>query len=544
MWGHSHGGFTAMRAACRKPPGLKAIAPIMNALDVERDIMHPDGARGDLVRLASWGGMMLLQQLLPPLLHHTSAEERERWHGRLNGTEPFVMELARLGPGDPAWRERVIDASRVTVPTLCVGGWHDIYPDAVWRAYEQIPAPKKLLMGPWGHTLPHASPTGPIDFLPMLLRWWDHWLRGAANGIMAEPPVTLHVRGANPGWRAYPSWPPAGGELTLAADPLGRLRTPPPHPHAPDEAIARYDPDPTTGTAGGLAGVGFGSFAPPGDQADDDARSLTFTSGDLPADLSVVGRPSVVVRLDEAPSTTSGRRVVVRLTDVDQEGRSVLITSGTASPGDGERTVRAVLWPTAYRIAAGHRVRVALGDSDFPRLTPLTEPVPFHVTGLEVTVPTTAGEAGRPADIPAIGLPAPRPDERADHWTVTRDPLHDAVDVTVTTSTGGIPTSQGHLLERTAEIRASVARTSPASAHTSGTHRARLRLGDGRDVAVTASVRCARTTLWVHGEVTVDGHPVFTRTWETSLDPAAGARPDTAPPTARSTTAPDHRRTA
>ena len=42
-----------------------------------------------------------------------------------------------------------------------------------------------------------------------LVRWYDHWLKGVDNGIMDEPPVKIHVRGA--GWREEHEWP-------LAAD--------------------------------------------------------------------------------------------------------------------------------------------------------------------------------------------------------------------------------------------------------------------------------------------------------------------------------------
>lgn len=101
MWGTSHGGFTAMATACRGLPALKAIIAMEHALDVERDIMHPGGERGDFLRLGSWAGRMLLQQLLPAMRNHTSVDEQRRWWRRLHDTEPYLLELAGMGPSDP-----------------------------------------------------------------------------------------------------------------------------------------------------------------------------------------------------------------------------------------------------------------------------------------------------------------------------------------------------------------------------------------------------------------------------------------------------------
>lgn len=50
------------------------------------------------------------------------------------------------------------------MPTFCVAGRRDLFCDATLRAYEQVAAPKKLLVGPWMHTVPHESPFTAIDF--------------------------------------------------------------------------------------------------------------------------------------------------------------------------------------------------------------------------------------------------------------------------------------------------------------------------------------------------------------------------------------------
>ncbi|MEN3283859.1 MAG: uncharacterized protein V7607_4999 [Solirubrobacteraceae bacterium] len=127
----------------------------------------------------------------------------------------MFIDFARHAVGDAVWSQRRIDASSVTVPTFCVGGWRDKNAAAIARTYEQIQGPKKLLIGPWMHTTPQDASFEAIDFLPIPLRWSDHWLRGVHNGVMDDPPVTLFVEGARCHWRAFESWPPARGELDL-----------------------------------------------------------------------------------------------------------------------------------------------------------------------------------------------------------------------------------------------------------------------------------------------------------------------------------------
>jgi len=526
MWGTSHGGFTALGAASRGLPALKAVIAMENALDVERDIMHPDGARGDFLRLASWGGRMIVQQLLPPLLNYTSVDEQRRWRRRLQDTKPYILELACLGPGDPAWRDRVIEPASITVPVMCVGGWYDAYPDAVPRAYEQLAGPKKLLMGPWGHGLPQDSPHEPVDFLALALRWWDRWLRGVDNGVMDEPPVTLYLQGHDPGWRSYDSWPPGKDELVLATGTDITLAETVPDTGPRTEAIAEYQPDPTTGALSGLRGVGAGAIAGLLDQHDDDLRALHFTSDRLPADILLCGRPEVTIRLaDEHPDDVAPQRLVVRLTDVDPHNRSTFITSGVRCPDTQMVIHQVTLAPAAYRIRAGHRLRVVVSDSDFPRLTPLPTPARIGVASIAVTAPTLPEDIGATVDMPTTERTvADRRADRGGCWTITRDPVHDDIEVAIATATDPARTEQGHLLATSSDTRASVRRNSPEAATITAAHTANVRLTTGETVTVSATVRCTQTALWARGDITIDGLTTYTRTWEAPLAPEVTAR--------------------
>ncbi len=521
MWGSSYGGITSLRAASRRPAALRAIISIATPLDARQHAAHPEGARCDLYPLAQWGGRMLVQQLLPPLLNYTSVQEQRRWQRRLHAVEPYIVEQAARAPGDPVWRDRVIDADSVAVPALCVGGWRDFCADGTLSAFEGFTGPKKLLMGPWMHALPHMSPFEAIDFLPLAARWWDHWLCQIDNGVMDEAPVTLFVQGSNPGWRAYESWPAAQTELTLCTGADTTLTAPEAGEKHELATIAEYQPDPTVGASSGLWLLGSSGFGLPLDQHDDDSRAVSTTSHPLAADLFICGRPEVVVRLETgATPDASIARLVARLTEVDPEGRSTLITAGVRCGGGIQRIV---LRPTAYRVRAGNRLRVALSDADFPRLTPLPQASPIRVCKVELSVPTVPEDAGTPVDVPALDRSSLDEGVDAALWTITRDPIHNGIEVAIGTSIPRVSTHQGHVFEMQRRTRSTVRRDAPGGAVTKGTHTAILQMSTGERVIVTAEVRVTQMHLWARGDVEIDGLNVFSRVWEVPMDASHGS---------------------
>ncbi|MEU3270496.1 CocE/NonD family hydrolase [Saccharomonospora sp. NPDC006951] len=491
MWGISYGGAMTMRTASRNPDQLKAIIPVSGPLDPQRY----NGARGDLGYLAQWGGSMLLQQLLPPLLGYGSETGTLRWKHRVDNVEPYILDMARHGPRDEVWQERRIDPSLITVPSLCVGGWQDLYAASMAQAYEQIRGPKKLLMGPWMHTMPQDSPFEPIDFLSTALRWWDHWLRGVDTGVMDEPPVTLYVTGKGAGWRVYETWPPAQEEHVETWAGEGQV----------------YNPDPTIGTLSGLGGESAAVGAPL-DQHDDDLRSASFTGDPMPGDVVIAGSPRVTIEIQPG-STAPPRRLVVRLTEVDQRGRSRLISGAISCPGRDEGPYRMVLRPATYGVAAGNRLRVSVSDSDFPRLTPLPTPEPFTVSRIEVSVPTMPADTGGRSTPELLDPPTRRTGES---WTITRDPVNEGVEVVIG-QVAELGTSEGHLVTRNASVAARVTRAEPEGAVSTGDHSAIVRMRTGETFTVTTRVRCTQTVLTVSGEITGGDEVLFARTWETPL---------------------------
>lgn len=533
MWGHSYGAYMAFRAASRRPAPLKAILPIQGPIDPGRQVVHPDNSRGDLHSMVFRGGYMLVLQLLPSLLNHHSAAERDRWHRRLDAADPVFMDYARNPPGAAAWNDRLVDVAAIEVPAFCVGGWLDLHCEGIVSAFEQLTGPKKLLMGPWGHFLPQASPFEPIDFLPQALRWWDHWLQGVANGVPDDPAVVVRVLGAPKSWRAFDAWPPAQADLDLNADVDGTLR--PLTRGGSREPLGVLRSDPTVGVLGGLWGTTFSGAVTAQDHHDDDVRSLAVTTDPLQEDTTLVGRPEVRVRPTPTPANAlpaPPARLVVRLTQVDPLGRSILLTAGVLCPESVAHEYRVIMRPTARMIPRGDRLRLTVSDADFPRLTPIPHPQPLELAELTVSLPMVKEEAGREINV----SPAATGDTAESHELVgaqvpghrrriCRDLAADAIEIEVGLTSSSMRTSEGHSFETDSLFHAKVAKPHPDQAEVEGIYRATTRYTSGEVVEVTVTVLCSQNVLRAEGSVLTDGLETFARAWETPLTEPVGHVP-------------------
>lgn len=521
MWGHSYAAWTALTAAAINPGPLKAIIAVEGPTDPERQLIHPDGARSDL-RTCYRTLLALINQLSPPV-REEGVEGERRWRERLANIEPAFLDIARHGPGDAFWRKLAVDPATIDLPALCIGGWQDFVLESVVGTYEQLAGPKKLLIGPWGHALPHLADVAPVNFPMIALRWWDHWLRRADNGAMDEPQVTLYIPGDEPAFRAFDAWPPSATALKLATTTgltltkkrgagVGAART-----------IAEYQPDPTIGALRVFSGSTLAGVAPLPDQHDDDMRGVAATSEPLIRDVLVVGRPGIMVTFvrEDAPAPFV-QRLVASLADVDPQGRSTLVTTRVATLERQTPDVQLVLRPTAWRFRAGHRLRVVLSDSDFPRLTPLTRTSPIPLAGIELTLPTLTeteqtGTAAYPPPVEAASHERVAPGQEVSAtFSVTRELVGDRAEVLMTSG------STGNELE----IRGAVSRSDPSAALVTGRQSRRLRLASGEEMTIVATVQCAQRSVHGHAEITVDGTTTFSRTWEAPFKAGAGAPDD------------------
>jgi putative CocE/NonD family hydrolase len=228
----------------------------------------------------------------------------------------------------------------------------------------------RLVVGPWAHAA-FLNGVGQLDFgvrassaaldlqgdlTDLHRRWFDAQLRGARDD---EPPVKVFVMGPNR-WRDLDSWPPEVTRLRLHLHAGGRLAEPPPEASDPSEFW--LDGDDPVPTLGGAILLTAGYLRGPVEQSLRERRRdvLTFTSEPLEAPLLVLGR----VALDAWVGAPGD--VVARLCDVAPDGRSFNVVDGIRRVRDPGR-VHVDLWSTAQRFERGHRLRLQVCASDFPR---------------------------------------------------------------------------------------------------------------------------------------------------------------------------------
>ena len=198
-----------------------------------------------------------------------------------------------------------------------------------------------------------------IGFLQEAVRWWDHWLKGVATGIMDEPLLRLDAGERRSAAVSRGAAGALGGGAIMAAAaqreaPLlsqpGRLE-----PTAGRRVMLAFSSPQTTGLRAG-EWCAFGAEGEmPLDQRPDDGRSLTFDTEPLPARVEILGAP--VVELDLAVDEP-GALLAARLNDVQPDGTSTLVTYGLLNLTHRESHDQ----PEALDPGTFQRVRLQLND--------------------------------------------------------------------------------------------------------------------------------------------------------------------------------------
>ncbi|MEU4344034.1 CocE/NonD family hydrolase [Nocardia sp. NPDC023852] len=410
MCGGSYLGNTQWMAALAKPPELKAISPRITWSEPD-DGLFARGGAAELGITVPWSLMqgvdillrrhaddsMARGQALMALVGDLDAVATTTYWELPAGQHPVFERhgIPELGfersRREPDWSASCRVAGRqaeVDLPSLHTGGWYDIFCQGTldnFTATRSAGRPAKLVMGPWSHigTMGYlgevnfgtAASTELMGFRGPLadleLDWFRQWLAPDAVDDGAPrpglPQVLLFVMGINQG-REEQEWPLGRAidtDLFLRAN--DRLAFDAPGAGERTGAFT-YDPtDPVPTTGGAL--LMSNEFLPgPLDQARVEARPdvLVFTSDPVAEDLEVTGRIQAYLTAATAPTTDW----VVRLCDVDTEGVSRNIVDGivraVATPGEFTEQV-IDLWSTSYVFRAGHRIRVHVTSSNFPR---------------------------------------------------------------------------------------------------------------------------------------------------------------------------------
>lgn len=416
MFGKSYAGATQYLAAGEAPPHLNAIFPGMACFDAY-SFTYENGVFYDAF-LADWNRRARYLDLGPDVARvdedpcGVALHDALRQHRCNRDAYDLAVATPYRDDPDPATGAPLYPArspgrcaeaiSHAGIPVYHLAGWYDIWVQDALFWFHSLRCPQKILIGPWRHSLRTE-----FDLATEHLRWFDHWLRGQANGVMDEPPITYFTMNAPPerAWRSAWKWPLPGQRMTRyyvhTCHLGGSLRLQPPEQEVgADEYRVDYH-----ATSGRCTRWSSGPGAPElqDDMSGNDRRGLAYTSEVLTESVEVTGHPRVSLWIG---STARDIDLFVYLAEVDSRERSVYVTEGALRASHralapspypaldlpyhrSHRSdlvelpahpveLRLALRPTSYRFAAGSRIRVTVACADRDNaLTPELDPPPL-----------------------------------------------------------------------------------------------------------------------------------------------------------------------
>ena len=385
-YGGSYMGYTQWALASTEPPYLKAMAVALCG-SVRRFAWYPGGSYA-LEIIIPWDmGAVNFNKpqpsatedgLTPEAIAQRMAALQEGFDHlplgdaikHLSGVDlPLYREqLEHHAPDDPYWSS--LDFSGMLanwkVPMLLVDGWQDYQCPQMLDDYVALRAggvPVWVRIGAGGHI--GGGGEGGMTDAPLL--WFDTHLLGR-SGLLPERTVTLEVLGEGGGWRDFDAWPPPATDTQWFLQPEGRLATEP-VAGAHEPVRFRYDPGDPTPSVGGI-GMLTGGVR---DNRELEARPdvCVFTSNVLDRALEVIGPVHADLHVSSSLDHTD---FFVRVCDVHPDGRSTNVCdalqrfapSSIVREADGSFRAPIRLWPTAYRFAPGHRIRVQVSSGAHP----------------------------------------------------------------------------------------------------------------------------------------------------------------------------------
>jgi putative CocE/NonD family hydrolase len=415
MFGGSYVGATQLLAAMAVPPHLISIFPYVTASEYYDGWTYQNGA------LMQWFSSSWTSGLVIDTLRRQTevAQAPKEWVKNLplqdyallktpqpSALAPYFRDWLSHERDDAYWQQwRVSDHyPRMTVMGLHAGGWHDLFLKGSIKNYtglqqgaatSEARAGQRLIVGPWAHA--PTSREGKIgdvvfgkaavlDHTATALKWFDYSLKGMNNEYSSGAPVRLFIMGDNV-WRDEQEFPLARtrytkyylhstrGANSLNGD--GVLSTTSPAAERADEFD--YDPQNPVPTIGGRLCCGQAMPPGPADQRPNESRAdvLVFSTPALTEDTEVTGFISLELYAATSAVDTDFTALLV---DVDESGYARLLTDGIVRARYRETTRNATevvpgkvykytidLWATANVFKAGHRIRLYVSSSNFPR---------------------------------------------------------------------------------------------------------------------------------------------------------------------------------
>ncbi len=422
MFGGSYVGATQMLAAIGFPPHLAGICPVVTASNYHENWTYQGGAFEQWFNESWTTG--LAQDTLNREIHGSSNAIIGSTVLPLKKYPLFNVHLdpgsadstAKLAPYfqdwldhplyDSYWQQWAIEEQygSIQVPALTVAAWYDIFQGGSLRNFvglkahagnEAARAGQKLLITIGGHA-GGGRKIGDVDFGPaaaefdedaVTLDWYDYLFLGKQNEFATSKPVRIFVMGENQ-WRDEDTWPlerakstsyflhSAGKANSASGD--GSISTDTAHTDSPDSYV--YNPANPVPTVGGpLCCDPMHLPAGPRDQKEVEARQdvLVYSTPALEQDMEVTGP----ITLDLfAKSSAVDTDFTAKLVDVWPNGFAQNLTEGILRARFRESTKAAKpiepgkvyeykidLWSTSNVFLKGHRIRLEVSSSNFPR---------------------------------------------------------------------------------------------------------------------------------------------------------------------------------
>src|SRR5215469_7403370 len=421
MYGGSYVGATQMLAAIAHPPHLSGICPVVTASNYHDGWTYQGGA------FEQWFNESWTSGLAQDTLNRSVSQQTNALHGisklplseyplfplpqsssdneLLRSLAPYFLDWLAHPSYDDYWKRLAIEEHYpdIRVPSLTVAAWYDIFLGGSLRNYiglkehaadENARQGQRLLVTIGGHA-GSSQKIGDLDFGPaapfdedaITLDWYDHLFKNLANQFAGPKRVKIFVMGSNQ-WRDEDDWPlarardtryflhSAGKANTATGD--GFLSTTPPQSENADKLT--YDPANPAPTVGGPLCCDSTRLQPgPRDQKEVEVRQdvLVYSTPVLADELEVTGPVHVELF---ANSSTRDTDFTAKLVDVRPDGSADNVTEGiirgryrnsqqTPDPIKPGETYRFTidLWSTSNLFRRGHRLRLEISSSNFPR---------------------------------------------------------------------------------------------------------------------------------------------------------------------------------
>lgn len=295
-----------------------------------------------------------------------------------------------------------------SIPALFMDSWYDYGATETLAMFEQFSkrsrteAGKKhqyLIIGPHTHcnyddaqenTVVGARPVGDTryPYQQLQIDWFNYWMKGEKNDVLQRDRIHYYVMGANE-WRSSNIWPPegtqhrkwylsgSGNANTRNGD--GVLTLQMPAERVVDDFT--YDPsDPVPSLGGHTCCTGTDTEAGGYDQRGIELREdvLVYTSEVLDKDVDMVGRIRAELLVSSSAVDTD---ITVKLVDVYPDGTAYNVQEGVRrmryrnslrTPEfmvpDQLYIAEVDLHTTANTFRKGHRIRVEVSSSNYPRI--------------------------------------------------------------------------------------------------------------------------------------------------------------------------------